>query len=285
MFDEFNEGNQIAKTAETAAWVPAGSRHPGAGRGRHLLLVRLLPADHRRRRPDAQGPAAADRGPAHPAGRRHHAAAPVRRPGRRPADQRQQHQGGFPGSNAVDGNPGSYWESANNAVPAMAPGRSGRGVRRVASWCCACPPAGRRGRRPSTVQTSTDGTTFSTASPSAGCTFSPVRHDRADPASPPGTSASPSPATPAGRPPARGSRRTARRSARTAGFRSGPRQPAAASRPELSRQTPSTATRARTGRARTTPSRSGSRSTSARPPGRPGGAAAARRAGSAGRRP
>ncbi|WP_328520083.1 hypothetical protein [Kribbella sp. NBC_00359] len=25
MFDEYNEGNQIAKTAETSAWVPAGS--------------------------------------------------------------------------------------------------------------------------------------------------------------------------------------------------------------------------------------------------------------------
>jgi len=25
MFDEFNEGNQIARTAESAAWVPAGS--------------------------------------------------------------------------------------------------------------------------------------------------------------------------------------------------------------------------------------------------------------------
>ena len=38
MFDEFNEGNQIAKTAETEACVPAGSGIRAAGRGRHVLL-------------------------------------------------------------------------------------------------------------------------------------------------------------------------------------------------------------------------------------------------------
>ena len=45
-------------------------RPPRARRGRHRLLVGLLPAADRRRRPDAQGPDRADRHPAHPAGRR-----------------------------------------------------------------------------------------------------------------------------------------------------------------------------------------------------------------------
>ena len=38
MFDEYNEGNQIAKTAENAAWVPASSGIRRARRGRHGLL-------------------------------------------------------------------------------------------------------------------------------------------------------------------------------------------------------------------------------------------------------
>ncbi len=44
-------------------------------RGRHRLLLRLLPAADRRRRPHAQGPARAHRRPAHPAHGRQHPAA------------------------------------------------------------------------------------------------------------------------------------------------------------------------------------------------------------------
>ena len=66
MFDEYNEGNQIAKTAETAGARAGRLRPARAGRGRHRLLLGLLPAPDRRRRPDAQGPDRADRHPARP---------------------------------------------------------------------------------------------------------------------------------------------------------------------------------------------------------------------------
>ena len=51
---------------------PGRLRPAGPGRGRHRLLLRLLPAAHRRRRPHAQGPDRADRDPPDPA----HARAP-----------------------------------------------------------------------------------------------------------------------------------------------------------------------------------------------------------------
>ncbi|CAG6395488.1 hypothetical protein SCOCK_320089 [Actinacidiphila cocklensis] len=48
---------------------PHQLRLPRPRRGRHRLLLRLLPPPHRRRRPHAQRPDRADRHPPHPAGR------------------------------------------------------------------------------------------------------------------------------------------------------------------------------------------------------------------------
>ncbi len=74
MFDEYNEGNQIAKTAETPAMQPDQLRLRALDEDGVGLLVGLLPAHHQRRRPDAQGPHRPDRGPPHPADGRHPAA-------------------------------------------------------------------------------------------------------------------------------------------------------------------------------------------------------------------
>ena len=117
MFDEYGEGNQIAKTAETQAMVADRLRPAGAGRGRHRLLVGLLPAAHRRRRPDAQGPDRPDRHPADAAGGATPAAADrgTWRPGK--ATSASGSSQSFVPGNAVDGDPNTYWESANGAFP------------------------------------------------------------------------------------------------------------------------------------------------------------------------
>lgn len=67
MFDEYNEGNQIAKTAEGGAWVPAGSGIRALDEDGYGVYVGLLPAVDQRRRPDVQGPGARDGNPAHAA--------------------------------------------------------------------------------------------------------------------------------------------------------------------------------------------------------------------------
>ncbi|GAA1260407.1 discoidin domain-containing protein [Sphaerisporangium rubeum] len=115
MFDEYNEGNQIAKTAETAAFVPAGSgiraldedgtacsadyylRLTNDG-GR--MLKGLIPLTAVRPTPPTTGtpPAETDlaRG--------------------RPVSASSQTQWYTP-AYAVDGDANTYWESANNAFP------------------------------------------------------------------------------------------------------------------------------------------------------------------------
>ena len=119
MFDEYNEGNQIAKTAENASMQPTNFGHPRPRRGRHRLLLGLLPAHHRRRRPDAQGADRADRRSGRPqpivgdaAADRH----PVNLALGKPTTA-SSINGGFRAGNAVDNNPATYWESVNGAFP------------------------------------------------------------------------------------------------------------------------------------------------------------------------
>lgn len=114
MFDEYNEGNQIAKTAESQAWTPVDSgflaldedgtvcssdyylRLTGDG-GRMLKgLIALTPV-----RPT---PPTAD------------SAGDTDLALRRPTAESSRTQD-YGSGNAVDGDPGSYWESANNAFP------------------------------------------------------------------------------------------------------------------------------------------------------------------------
>jgi len=84
-------------------------------------------------------------------------------------------QGGFPASNAVDGDANSYWESTNNAFPQTLTVDLGAAtsVRRVV---VKLPPPSAWATRTQTisVQGSTNGSAYSTLSNSAGYTFSPA---------------------------------------------------------------------------------------------------------------
>ncbi|MEO3809608.1 discoidin domain-containing protein [Sphaerisporangium sp. B11E5] len=114
MFDEYNEGNQIAKTAETSAWVPAGSgiraldedgtacsadyylRLTNDG-GR--MLKGLIALTAVRPTPPTTG------------------AAPNTDLARGKPVTAGSHTQTYAPFNAVDGNASTYWESANNAFP------------------------------------------------------------------------------------------------------------------------------------------------------------------------
>jgi hypothetical protein len=83
-------------------------------------------------------------------------------------------QGGFPSSNAVDGNTSSYWESTNNAFPQwwqVDLGSSQSFSRLVLDL----PPSSSWGARTQTLSVlgSNDGSSFSTIVGSAGYTFDP----------------------------------------------------------------------------------------------------------------
>jgi hypothetical protein len=174
MFDEFNEGNQIAKTAETAAYVPAGSGirpldEDGTacsadyylritGDGARMLKGQLALTATRPTQPVVGGPP-----PPPPTG---DLAAGH-------ATSASSTNGPYPAANAVDGNAGSYWESANNAFPQWLQVDLGAAfaVTRIVLKL----PAGWGARTQTvTVQGSTDGSAFSTLAGSAGYTFDPA---------------------------------------------------------------------------------------------------------------
>jgi hypothetical protein len=179
MFDEFNEGNQIAKTAETGASVPAGSgiraldedgtacsadyylRITGDG-GRMLKGQIALTAV--RPTPPTTG------------------TAPPPDPGAdlargRPAAE-SSHTQVYVASNAVDGNAGSYWESANHAFPQWIQVDLGA-ARTVGRVALALPPSWEARTQTFSVQGSTDGTSFGTLAASAGRRFDPATGNRA----------------------------------------------------------------------------------------------------------
>lgn len=114
MFDEYNEGNQIAKTAESRAWTPVDSgflaldedgtacssdyylRLTGDG-GRMLKgLIALTPVRPTPPTEDSAGDTDLAL--------------------RRPTEESSRTQN-YGSANAVDGDPESYWESANDAFP------------------------------------------------------------------------------------------------------------------------------------------------------------------------
>jgi hypothetical protein len=177
MFDEFNEGNQIAKTAPTAAWVPAGSGIRAldedgtacspdyylritADGGRMLKGQLALTAT--RPTPPLVGGGNPD---PEPDPNRDLAAG-------RPTAQSSQTQG-YGSGNAVDGNPGSYWESANHAFPQWLQVDLGTAVP-VARVVLRLPPGWETRTQTLTVQGSGDGSAFRTLSPAAGRTFNPA---------------------------------------------------------------------------------------------------------------
>jgi hypothetical protein len=173
MFDEFNEGNQIAKTAESAAWVPAG-----AG-------IRALDEDGTACSSDYYLRITADAGrmlkgqlaltavrPTQPVVGTTPPPVGTNLAAGRPVSASSQN-GPYVAANVVDPDAGSYWESASGAFPQWfqvdlgAAAALTRVVLRLpASW----------GSRTQTlsVQGSTDGSGFATLAASAGRVFDPA---------------------------------------------------------------------------------------------------------------
>ncbi|MGX6601441.1 galactose-binding domain-containing protein [Micromonosporaceae bacterium Da 78-11] len=173
MFDEFNEGNQIAKTAETAASVPAGSgiraldedgtacsadyylRITGDG-GRMLKGQLALTAT--RPTPPVVGTT-----PPPPATGNLAAG--------RPTSARSAN-GPYQAGNTVDGDAGSYWESSGG-LPQWVQVDLGTAYP-VNRLVLRLPTGWERRTQTLTVQGSGDGSTFTTLAGSAGYTFDPA---------------------------------------------------------------------------------------------------------------
>jgi hypothetical protein len=176
MFDEFNEGNQIAKTAETAADVPAGSGFLALDEdgtacsadyylrltddGGRMLKGRIALTPNRPTAPVAGGT-----GPTQPAGD-----LALRRPASASSTTQV-----YAASNAVDGNASTYWESANSAFPQWWQVDLGQ-AQPVARLVLTLPPDAAWATRTQTIAVlgSSDGRTFSTLSAAAGRTFDPA---------------------------------------------------------------------------------------------------------------
>ena len=117
MFDEFNEGNQIAKTAETQASVPVDSGFLAldedgtacssdyylrlTGDGGRMLKGQIALTATRPTQPVVSGT-----GPG----------SPGNLAAGRPTSESSQNQS-YASANTTDGDPSTYWESANNAFP------------------------------------------------------------------------------------------------------------------------------------------------------------------------
>lgn len=179
MFDEFNEGNQIAKTAPTAALVPAGTGIRALDEdgtacsadyylritadGGRMLKGQLALTATRPTPPIVNG----DPGP-DPA--RDLAA------GRPTAES--SHTQAYGCGNAVDGNPGTYWESANQAFPQWLQVDLGAATT-VARVVLGLPPGWETRTQTLQIQGSTDGGAFTTLAGAAGRTFDPATGNRA----------------------------------------------------------------------------------------------------------
>jgi hypothetical protein len=173
MFDEYNEGNQIAKSAENAGMVPANSGMWALDEdgtacssdyylrltadGGRMLKGQLALTPVRPTQPVVGGgpPANPNLALGRPTGESSHTQV-------------------YGSGNAVDGSPDSYWESANNAFPQWLQVDLGAatGTRRIV---LRLPPSSAWGTRTQTlsVQGSTNGSSFSTVVGSAGYTFNP----------------------------------------------------------------------------------------------------------------
>ena len=173
MFDEFNEGNQIAKTAETAAFVPAGSGIRAldedgtacsadyylriTGDGGKMLKGQIALTSVRPTQPVVGTP------PPDPGG---NLAAG------KPATASSTNAG-FVAANAVDTNAATYWESVNNTFPQWFQVDLGA-VYDVTRIVLRLPSGWETRTQTLTVQASTDGSSFATAAGSAGYVFNPA---------------------------------------------------------------------------------------------------------------
>jgi len=171
MFDEFNEGNQIAKTSETQAMTPAGANIRSldedgtfcssdyylritADGGR--MLKGQIPLTATRPTPPTTGE------PEPPTGN-----LALNR-----ATSASSQNGGFVAANAVDSNVGSYWESVNNTFPQWIQVDLGAAYQ-VNRLVLKLPPGWERRTQTIHVQGSTDGSQFGTLAASGGVTFDP----------------------------------------------------------------------------------------------------------------
>jgi hypothetical protein len=173
MFDEFNEGNQIAKTAETMASVPAGSGLLALDEdgtpcsadyylrltadGGRMLKGQLGLTPNRPTVPFPNQPPPPPPNPNLAAGR--------------PTSE-SSHTQIYASGNAVDADPNSYWESANNAFPQWLQVDLGSAmtVRRIV---LRLPPSTAWGTRTQTLSV-VDGSNQATLAGSAGYTFNPA---------------------------------------------------------------------------------------------------------------
>jgi hypothetical protein len=171
MFDEFNEGNQIANTAETAASVPAGSGIRAldedgtpcsadyylriTGDGGRMLRGQIPLTATRPTQPVTGGTAPP---PGNLAAGRPTAASSTNGP--------------YPAANAVDGDPSSYWESGG-AFPQWLQVDLGSAYR-ADRLVLRLPGGWERRTQTLTVQGSADGSAFTTLAGSAGYVFDPA---------------------------------------------------------------------------------------------------------------
>jgi hypothetical protein len=172
MFDEYNEGNQIAKTAESQAWVPTDSGflaldEDGTACSADYYL-RLTGDGGRMLKGQIALTATRPTQPVVPTGGTTNLA--LHR-----LTSESSHTQTYASGNATDGDTNTYWESANNAFPQWIQVDLGAstGVKRIVLFL---PPATAWATRTQTisVQGSTDGGTFTQLLGSAGYTFDPA---------------------------------------------------------------------------------------------------------------
>ncbi len=170
MFDEFNEGNQIVKTAESPAFIPTNAGLLGldedgtacssdyylrlTGDGGRMLKGQIALTPTRPTQPVVGNGG----GSSNLALRKATTASST-------------NQNYAPG-NAVDGDAGSYWESANNAFPQWFQVDLGSAVA-LGRLVLRLPPTWGARTQTLTVSGSTDGSSFTTLVGSATYTFAP----------------------------------------------------------------------------------------------------------------
>ena len=173
MFDEFGEGNQIAKTAETQAGVPAGSGllaldADGTACSSDYYL-RLTNDGGRMLKGQLALTATRPTPPTTTGGGNGNTNLALSK-----STSDSGHTQNYVSGNAVDGNPSSYWESVDNAFPQWLQVDLGSAVatKRIV---LDLPPSTAWGARTQTLSVlgSTDGANFSTVVGSAGYTFDP----------------------------------------------------------------------------------------------------------------
>ena len=172
MFDEYNEGNQIAKSAETLAMVPTNSGMLAldedgtacssdyylrlTGDGGRMLKGQIALTAIRPTQPTLPGGGGANLA-------------------RGKATSESSHTQNYAASNAIDGVADSYWESANTAFPHWIQVDLGSAVS-IGRVVLKLPPSAAWATRTQTLSVlgSANGTSFATITGSTGYTFNPA---------------------------------------------------------------------------------------------------------------